>query len=284
MKLIIITGRSGAGKSTALHVLEDLGYYSIDNVPAEMIPEITRNASIHNNPQYEHIAVIIDVRNDTQTLQKFPEIVQALEQQKIDLEVIYLDADDSVLLHRFSETRRKHPLSSKKTILTEAIAKERTLLEPFLQLADLTIDTSCLTLHQLRDLISARLTHRKDGHLALLFQSFAFKKGIPIDADMVFDVRCLPNPHWQISLRGLTGQDQPVIEYLRDQPDVAEMLMDIQGLLDKWLPQFIDTNRAYITVAIGCTGGQHRSVYFCEQLASHFSNKLPNVLIRHREQ
>lgn len=284
MKLVIITGRSGAGKSTALHVLEDLGYYSIDNVPAEMIPEITRNASIHGNPQYEHIAVIVDARNDSQTLQKFPEIVQELEQQTIDLEVIYLDADDSVLLHRFSETRRKHPLSSNKTILTEAITEERTLLEPFLQLADLTIDTSCLTLHQLRDLISARLTHRKDGHLALLFQSFAFKKGIPIDADMVFDVRCLPNPHWQISLRGLTGRDQPVIEYLRDQPDVAEMLMDIQGLLDKWLPQFIDTNRAYITVAIGCTGGQHRSVYFCEQLASHFSNKLPNVLIRHREQ
>ncbi|MBV1914197.1 MAG: RNase adapter RapZ [Pseudomonadales bacterium] len=284
MKLVIITGRSGAGKSTALHVLEDLGYYSIDNVPAEMIPEITRKANEQGNPQYEHIAVIVDARNDTQTLQQFQNIVKELEQQKIDLEVVYLDADDSVLLHRFSETRRKHPLSNDQTILTEAIAEERVLLEPFLQRADLTIDTGCLTIHQLRDLISARLAHRKDGHLALLFQSFAFKKGIPIDADMVFDVRCLPNPHWQASLKALNGRDQPVIEYLKNQPDVQEMLQDIQGLLDKWLPQFIDTNRAYITVAIGCTGGQHRSVYFCEQLANHFRDKLPNVLVRHREQ
>ncbi|MDF1644484.1 MAG: RNase adapter RapZ [Pseudomonadales bacterium] len=283
MKLVIITGRSGAGKSTALHVLEDLGFFAIDNVPAEMIPDITRKAKESDDPEYKHLAIIVDARNNVHTLSQFPAILQQLEKQEIDIEVVYLDADDSILLHRFSETRRKHPLSSNEIILTEAIAQERSLLEPFLQRASLRIDTSQLTLHQLRDLISTRLGHKKDGHLALLFQSFAFKKGIPIDADMVFDVRCLPNPHWDTSLRALTGRDTGVINFLSQQSDVTEMLNDVRDFLDKWLPQFIDTNRSYITVAIGCTGGQHRSVYFCEQLANHFKHDLPNVLVRHRE-
>lgn len=283
MKLVIITGRSGAGKSTALHVLEDLGFFAIDNVPAEMIPDITRKAKESDDPEYKHLAIIVDARNNPHTLSQFPAILQQLEQQEIDIEVVYLDADDSVLLHRFSETRRKHPLSSHELILTEAIAQERTLLEPFLQRTDLQIDTSQLTLHQLRDLISTRLAHKKDSHLALLFQSFAFKKGVPIDADMVFDVRCLPNPHWDASLRTLTGRDTGVIDFLGQETDVTEMLNDVQSFLGKWLPKFIDTNRSYITVAIGCTGGQHRSVYFCEQLANHFKRNLPNVLVRHRE-
>ncbi|MBL4584280.1 MAG: RNase adapter RapZ [Pseudomonadales bacterium] len=283
MKLVIITGRSGAGKSTALHVLEDLGFFAIDNVPAELIPDITHKAIESNEPDYQRLAIIVDARNITHTLDQFPEIVRQLEQQNISLEVIYLDADDSVLLHRFSETRRKHPLSNNDVILTEAIAEERILLEPFLQLADLTIDTSQLTIHQLRDLISTRLASRKEGQLALLFQSFAFKKGIPSDADMVFDVRCLPNPYWNVALRTLTGKDEKVAEYLRQQLDVTEMLNDIRSFLDKWLPRFIDTNRSYITVAIGCTGGQHRSVFCCEQLAKYFTDELPNVLVRHRE-
>ncbi len=283
MKLIIITGRSGAGKSTALHVLEDLGYYAIDNVPVEVIPGITETAIKNNDPTFKKLAVIIDARNPPESIEKFPEIIRQLEQQKIELDIVYLDADDSVLLHRFSETRRKHPLSSKKTILTEAITHERTLLEPILQLTDIQIDTSQLTVHQLRKLISTRIAHRKDGHFALLFESFAFKKGIPTDADMVFDVRCLPNPYWDLSLRTLDGRSDEVAHYLESKPDVEDMLNDIRTYLDKWLQRFIDTNHSYATVAIGCTGGQHRSVFFCEQLHQHFTKKLTNVLVRHRE-
>lgn len=283
MKLVIITGRSGAGKSTALHVLEDLGYYAIDNIPVEMIPDLTAKALASNDAVYNQLAIIVDARNSAHSLSQFPDVIEQLKKQKIEFDIVYLDAEDSVLLHRFSETRRKHPLSDYQRALTEAIAQERTLLEPILHLSDLKIDTSQLTHHQLRDLVSTRLASRKDAHLALLFESFAFKKGIPGDADMVFDVRCLPNPHWEPSLQVLTGRDQGVIEFLQGEPDVAEMLNDIQSFLNKWLPKFIDTNRSYITVAIGCTGGQHRSVYFCEQLATQFRNTLPNVLVRHRE-
>jgi UPF0042 nucleotide-binding protein len=281
VKLVIISGRSGSGKSTALHVLEDVGYTCIDNLPVGLLNALVD--TVMRNGDDAHLAVSVDARNVQKDLHRFPEILMELDRTGVDCEIVYLDAASATLVSRFSETRRRHPLSDRTTNLAEALEREGELLEAIANLADLTLDTTHLTLHQLRDLVKHRVVARSGHGLSLLFSSFAFKKGVPVDADLVFDVRCLPNPHWVAALRTLTGRDDEVIAYLEAQPDVADMLGDIAGFLHRWLPRFEENNRSYMTVAVGCTGGQHRSVYLVERLGALFSESMDNVLVRHRE-
>lgn len=283
MKLIIISGRSGSGKSTCLNALEDLGYYCVDNLPASLLEGLAKRINSEISIELNNVAVSIDARNIANDLQQFPVIYQNLSNSDIDAQIIFLDADDSTLLQRYSETRRKHPLSNKLLSLVEAINKEKVLLEPISALAHLSVDTSELSLHQLRDLVKNRVAEHNNQGISLQFLSFGFKNGLPIDADMVFDVRCLPNPYWDTRLRELTGQDVDVIEYLESQPEVTAMYDDIKRYLESWLPKFEANNRSYITVAIGCTGGQHRSVFLVEKLLQHFSKSITNVQLRHKE-
>lgn len=283
MRLVIISGRSGSGKSTALHVLEDLGYYCIDNIPGGLLPALINEMQQHPGEKKHQVAISIDARNLPDNLKRFPEIIETIDQSGIDYSIVYLDADDQTILTRFSATRRKHPLSDGSTSLEEAIYMESDLLDPIATLADLKIDTTHLNLHQLRDIITQQVAQQSSMKLALLFESFGFKRGVPVDADLVFDVRCLPNPHWDNHLRELTGKDQPVIAYFEQHAIVADMFDDICQYLEKWLPCFEANNRSYMTVAIGCTGGQHRSVYMAERLAVKFKHPSSNVQVRHRD-
>jgi len=282
MKLTIISGRSGSGKSTVLHVLEDHGYYCIDNLPASLLislaDRITAGAA-----EIPNVAVSIDARNSSTDLQQAPMMIKELKARKLLIEIIFLDANSQTLLRRFSESRRKHPLTTETLGLTEAIDQESELLESISIMASLSIDTSSMSQHQLRDTIKNRLFDNTENGLALQFQSFGYKNGVPVDADIVYDVRCLPNPYWDTTLRALTGLDSPVVSYLDSQEEVQEMSKDIAAYLQKWLPSFAFNNRSYITVALGCTGGQHRSVYLCEKLRQEFSANYSNVQARHRE-
>ncbi len=282
MKLIIVSGRSGSGKTTCLHLLEDLEYYCVDNIPASLLPELAKRLA-DDNLNLDRVAVSIDARNIPEDLLKFPQIYASLRATAVDTQIIFLDADDNILIKRFSETRRKHPLSNNQLGLLEAVAYEKQLLEPIAGLADLNINTSSFSIHQLRDVVKSRVAGTDGNGMALQFQSFGFKHGIPVDADMVYDVRCLPNPHWIENLRPLTGLDQSVMDYLEGEAEVAEMFTDIRDYLVRWLPRFQSSNRRYITVAIGCTGGQHRSVFLCEKLGKHFQGCGYNVQVRHKE-
>lgn len=282
MKLTIISGRSGSGKSTVLHVLEDKGYYCIDNLPASLLPALAKRISTDAS-DLTQVAVSVDARNVSTDLEQVPQIVAELKEKTIPTEILFLDANSQTLLKRFSESRRKHPLSSESVGLREAIDKESELLEPISVLANLTIDTSNMSLQALRQTVKERMLDDQTNAMALLFQSFGFKNGVPVDADIVYDVRCLPNPFWDNSLRALTGLDDAVKKFLSDESEVSEMLEDISNYLEKWLPKFEANNRSYITVAVGCTGGQHRSVYLCERLAESFVGKISNVQVRHRE-
>ena len=282
MKLTIISGRSGSGKSTVLHVLEDKGYYCIDNLPASLLPALAKRISTDAS-DLTQVAVSVDARNVSTDLEQVPQIVAELKEKTIPTEILFLDANSQTLLKRFSESRRKHPLSSESVGLREAIDKESELLEPISVLANLTIDTSNMSLQALRQTVKNRMLDDQTNAMALLFQSFGFKNGAPVDADIVYDVRCLPNPFWDNSLRALTGLDDAVKKYLGDEAEVSEMLEDISNYLEKWLHKFEANNRSYITVAVGCTGGQHRSVYLCERLAESFVGKISNVQVRHRE-
>ena len=282
MKLTIVSGRSGSGKSTVLHILEDRGYYCIDNLPASLLPSLADRIT-SDSTGIPNVAVSIDARNISADLEKAPEIIRELQERELATQFIFLDANSQTLLKRFSESRRKHPLSSEKIGLREAIDKESELLEPISVLASLTVDTSNMSLHTLRDTVKTRIFDSNGNTMALLFQSFGYKNGVPVDADIVYDVRCLPNPYWDTSLRALTGLDTRVAEFMESQPEAAEMVEDIAHWLEKWLPRFASNNRSYITIALGCTGGQHRSVYLCEKLGERFSAPGKNVLVRHRE-
>lgn len=273
-QLIIVTGLSGSGKSIVLRELEDCGYYCIDNLPATMLPNISQ----HLNAEHQLVAISIDSRSAH--IDKLPEHVNTLNNLGFPSKVIYLESNVETLVKRFSETRRKHPLSTDETTLAESISAERELLGPLSTLGHV-IDTSHLSAKALRNWVKDFVELPHSG-LTLLFTSFGFKHGIPLDADYVFDVRCLPNPHYEANLKPLTGKDQPVQAFLKAHDEVDDMITDIQAYLHKWLPHFIADNRSYLTVAIGCTGGQHRSVYIVETLTKAFKQD-QNVLIRHRE-
>ncbi|MEO8164542.1 MAG: RNase adapter RapZ [Betaproteobacteria bacterium] len=276
MQLVVISGLSGSGKSIALNVLEDNAYYCVDNLPAKLLNGLLQFLAQEG---YDRVAVSIDVRSGA-TLSELPGYLSQLRERGFDVHLIFLDSKTETLVKRFSETRRRHPLADRDQTLPECIEQERELLG---DLGDLghRIDTSDLHPSLLRSWIKD-LLHGGTSGLRLLFQSFGFKHGIPLDADMVFDVRCLPNPHYDPELRPLTGKDAPVVAYLESSDDARNMLADIRGYIEKWLPCFLRDNRAYLTIAIGCTGGRHRSVYFVEALAAHFRGK-HNVLLRHRE-
>tara|TARA_R110000823_G_scaffold91174_3_gene201091 strand:- start:11496 stop:12350 length:855 start_codon:yes stop_codon:yes gene_type:complete len=282
MRLIIISGSSGSGKSTALNQLEDEGFYCIDNLPVALLPDLVREISRAEFRVFQGTAVCIDARNAWRDLENFGEILQSLP-DSVSSQVLYLDAQPVMLLQRFSETRRRHPLSNDATPLNEAIEKERELLEPIYSRASLIIDTSQMTIYELRDAIRQRLLGTSEGSMSILFQSFGFKRGLPADADLVFDVRMLANPHWVRELRGFTGLDPQVREFLEAQALTAELYADIAQYLNSWLPRYRAGNRSYMTIAIGCTGGQHRSVYLADRLYRDFKNNYQSVDIRHRE-
>lgn len=282
MRLVVVSGRSGSGKSTALHLLEDNGFYCIDNLPAGLLPELARQAN-DTDQHLPKVAISIDARNLASDLERFPELLQRVRETGIHCDVLFLAATDEVLIKRFSETRRKHPLTDESKSLGEAIAAELRLLEPIIDLANLKIDTSHLTLYQLRDLLKQRLLS-SDGHTpSVLIQSFGFKRGVPVDADLVFDVRCLPNPYWKAELRPFCGKDKEICDYLEGEADVQEMYQDIYNFLSKWLPRYAAGERSYMSVGIGCTGGHHRSVYIAERLVRELGVHTPNLLIRHRD-
>jgi len=283
MKVIIISGLSGSGKSIALNTLEDLDYYCIDNMPIGMLLSLVQQLLGDWGKDHSHVAVGIDARNSHNDLKHFPDLLKDLSTSSLDIETIYLEADDATLLKRFSETRRKHPLTSETHSLSDAIRLERELLYPIAAQTDLHIDTTHTNIYQLRELVRNRVTNELTDSMSLLFQSFGFKHGTPSDADFIFDLRCLPNPHWESTLRPLTGRDKKVIDYLEAQPWVNEMKQQIIHFLETWIPRFEQENRNYMTVAIGCTGGQHRSVYMAETLSTHFKEQRKNVMLRHRE-
>ncbi|MDF1763390.1 MAG: RNase adapter RapZ [Oleibacter sp.] len=281
MRLVVISGRSGSGKSSALHVLEDLGFYCIDNLPIGLLPSLVQHAE--EDDRLRQIAVSIDARNLAHTVERIDDLLRNLPLEQYQLDVVYLDASESILLQRFSATRRKHPLTSDVISLAEAIEREKPLLDPLANMADLTLDTTMMSVHDLRSLIRLRVADKISGDMSILFESFGFKHGIPTDADYVFDVRHLPNPYWDEGLRGYTGLDEPVKNFLSQHDIVHQMRKDIGDFMDRWMPSFINANRSYMTIAIGCTGGQHRSVFISEQLAQDFRQRYPNVQVRHRE-
>ncbi|MCB1756717.1 MAG: RNase adapter RapZ, partial [Gammaproteobacteria bacterium] len=284
MRLIIVSGLSGSGKSVALHTLEDDGFYCIDNLPSTLLPALVDGLNESHISLYDQVAVGIDARNAPPSLSYFPQMLQKLkETENLQVEVLFLQTGTEALVRRFSETRRKHPLSLDGTPLLKAIERERELLDNIQNEADLTIDTTQTNLHQLRQSIQAQLLKNDAEKMSVLFQSFGFKHGVPNNTDFVFDVRCLPNPHWEPTLRPLTGNDAEVQQFLQQHASVEKMYTDIQDFMESWIPVFQDENRAYLTVSIGCTGGRHRSVYLANRLTEYFSAKMDNISLRHRE-
>jgi len=276
VQIVLVSGLSGSGKSIAVAVLEDAGYYCVDNLPLPMLQSLVDTLASEGHTR---IAIAIDARSSARFTQ-LPQITESLRGLGADLRMIFLEAKTPTLVQRFSETRRRHPLSSESVSLQEAIQLEREMLADIAPLAH-RIDTSDLSASALRLWIKD-LIGQDRSRITLLFESFGFKHGIPLDADLVFDVRCLPNPHYVAELRPLTGRDLPVKDYLEASPNAMALLADIRGFVENWLPCFIRDHRAYLTVAIGCTGGQHRSVYFAETLATAFRER-EQVLVRHRE-
>ena len=281
-QLTVISGMSGSGKTVALRTLEDLDYYCVDNLPVALMPALVETVSRDESQRNRRIAVGADVRNRQQDLLRLPEVLATLAGQGIGYQTVFLDTRDEVLIKRYSESRRRHPLSIDGLALADAIAMERRLLRPMQSIADRVIDTSDLNVHQLRRLIITSMGVTA-GSLTLLFESFAYRRGVPADADFVFDARSLPNPHWNAQLRPLSGKDLPVREWLEQQADVGEFRDDISAFLDKWLPRFETDGRSYVTICIGCTGGRHRSVYLAERLAERYRDRHRQVLSYHRE-
>jgi UPF0042 nucleotide-binding protein len=272
---------SGSGKSVALHLLEDIDFYCVDNIPAALLKPFISHTLRDTDEVYPRTAVGLDARNRPNEIETIPALVAELRRIGISCEVLYLHANDEVLLKRYAETRRKHPLVTGGVSLREAIAAERKLLEPITLAADLVVDTSHMGVHALRERIRERIDRRREGRLSLMFESFGYKHGIPGDADFVFDVRSLPNPYWEHALRHLDGRDAAVMQYLASHESVGRMVDDLIAFLKSRIAEFAQANRSYLTIALGCTGGQHRSVYIAERLADHFRQSYPQVLTRH---
>jgi UPF0042 nucleotide-binding protein len=279
--LIVLTGMSGGGKTVALRAMEDLEFYCVDNLPSALLPQLV-NAVIEGNSKHRRIAVGVDVRNRGADFAYMPTVLSELAAAGVQVHLVFLDCRDEVLIKRYSETRRRHPLATRGVSLADAIVEERRLLRPLMAIAEKVIDSSELNVHQLRRLVATGYAQATAG-LTLMFQSFAFKHGLPLDADFVFDARCLPNPHWQAHLRPLSGKDAPVREFLDAQPLVSEYFADTARWLDAWLPRFEQDDRSYVTISIGCTGGRHRSVYLVEKLAAYYRSSRDGVLTFHRE-
>ncbi len=283
MKLLVVSGLSGSGKSSALDMLEDLGFYCVDNIPTPILGTLVGQLAELEDGKFERVAIGLDTRPKPDDIKEVVGLIRDRRERGDTCEVLYLQASTQVLLKRYSETRRKHPLSSHGMGLGEAIDFERQLLAPLCDLADLVIDTTRMSIHDLRRSIRDRLDERGSDRLSILFRSFGFKHGIPGDADFVFDARTLPNPYWETSLRSQSGRDAPVIEFLEGHEDVARYVADVRSFLERWIPEFRKANRSYLTIAIGCTGGQHRTVYVAEQLGRLFRDDELRVLVRHSE-
>jgi RNase adapter protein RapZ len=282
MRLVIVSGLSGSGKSVALHTLEDIDFYCVDNIPAALLKAFISHTVRGQGDTYPRTAVGLDARNRPNEVETVPALVKSLRKSGISCDVLFLHAGDEVILKRYAETRRKHPLVTADVGLREAIQSERALLEPISSAADWVIDTSNMGVHALRELVRERIDRRRAGRLSLMFESFGYKHGIPGDSDYVFDVRSLPNPYWEQHLRTLNGLDAPVAQYLDAQASVRTMIADLSAFLEKRVHEFSLANRSYLTVAVGCTGGQHRSVYVAEKLAEHFRKEYPQVLTLHQ--
>ena len=279
-ELIIVSGLSGSGKTTGLRTLEDLGYYCIDNLPIALLSALGEQLLL-DNPTINRAAVCIDIRNSTD-LHQFGDLIEQLRSRNVLCQILFFTASEAALINRFNETRRSHPLADSSRSIAAAISHERQQLLPISELADRTIDTSQDTIYELRDRLLGLMSGQQLT-TSLLFQSFGFKYGAPTDMDLVFDMRCLPNPNWDQALRPHTGLEQPVIEFLRGQPLVVEMFNSTRDYLQRWIPQFFAGGRSYLNIGIGCTGGRHRSVYIAQTLADHFTPKFENVVIRHRQ-
>jgi len=275
-QLILVSGLSGSGKSVALRTLEDLGYYCVDNLPAALIPALVEAGTPGK------LAVGVDVRNRAEHRDRLPQVLGELARLGVAYRLVFLDARDDVLIKRYAETRRRHPLSEQGLSLAEALAEERRLLRPLVALADRVVDTSDFNVHQLRRLV-IREMDLAPGSMTLLFESFAYRRGVPPEADFLFDARGLPNPHWDAQLRPLSGKDAPVRDWLEAQADVVAYADDVHALLARWLPRLDTDGRSYVTICIGCTGGRHRSVYLAERLAERFRDGEAQVLTYHRE-
>lgn len=282
-RFIVVSGLSGAGKSVVLNTLEDLDFYCIDNLPVSLLDHLIRPREDTDTELPARLAVGIDARNPERVLARLPESLQRLSGEGIRAEVVFMEANNDVLTKRFSETRRKHPLSSDALSLSDAIDKERALLSSLADIASLRIDTSHTAVHELRDMVRERIARRPAAALSMQFISFGYKHGTPRDADFVFDVRCLPNPHWRKELRKFSGREKPVVEFLQSQPAVQEMFDDLKDFLERWIPTFEAENRSYLCIAIGCTGGHHRSVFMVERLAEHFRANGKHLIIKHRD-
>jgi len=275
MQLVVVTGLSGSGKSVVLKALEDDGFYCVDNLPAKLLPQ-----TIEHLDDTGHVRVAVSIDTRSTTLDALPGHIRAMKAQGMDVQLLFLESNVETLVKRFSETRRRHPLADESKTLAESIHAERELLAELAGLGQ-RLDTSELSANTLRAWTKDFVASDHNG-LTLLFESFGFKHGIPLDADYVFDVRCLPNPHYDAHLKPLTGRDTKVVAFLESQPETGAMFDDIRTFVERWLPCFVRDNRSYLTVAIGCTGGQHRSVYFAEKLAAHFRAQGGKVLVRHR--
>lgn len=282
MRFIIVSGLSGSGKTIGLHALEDMGYYCIDNLPVRLLPVFAQQISESDTDTLQRVAVGIDARNRT-FLDDLPDSLARLREMGFNYEILFFQADESILIKRYKETRRKHPLTDTDTSLLEGIEQEKLQLEPLSSNADLRIDTTYTTPHDLRRQIRDFASDGSDTGLTLMFRSFGFKHGTPLDADYVFDIRCLPNPYWQPELRRFTGLDEPIIDFMERHEAVEEMIESIRLFLEKWIPAFGQEHRNYLTIGIGCTGGLHRSVYVAERLARYFGARDIRTLVRHRE-
>ena len=282
VRLVVVSGLSGSGKTVALRTLEDLDFYCVDNLPTALMPAFVESVTASQPGRYPRLAVGVDARNRPEDLTRLPEILAGLARRGIDYHVIFLDTRDDVLFKRFSDTRRRHPLTSDGVSLADAIALERRLLRPLAAIADRVIDSSELNVHQLRRVVATEFGARAN-EISLMFESFAYKRGVPSDADFVFDARCLPNPHWEAELRPLSGRDPAVREHLARQQDVDAYVREVHDFLKRWIPRFEAEHRNYVTIAFGCTGGRHRSVYLAERLAELFRGEREQVLIFHRE-